>query len=45
MNDQGVPKEDSTEVVAGWASVLLALKASVEFGVDLRSQDPKCICA
>ena len=41
LTDQGVPQADRTEVIAGWVSVLLALKASVDFGVDLRNHDPK----
>ena len=41
LSDQGVPQEDRTEVIAGWVSVLMALKASVEFGIDLRNHDPK----
>jgi len=41
LTDQGVPTEDRTEVIAGWVSVLMALKASVDFGVDLRNHDPK----
>ena len=40
LTDQGVPQEDRTEVIAGWVSVLMALKASVDFGVDLRNHDP-----
>ncbi len=40
LTDQGVPPEDRTEVIAGWVSVLMALKASVDFGVDLRAHDP-----
>jgi uncharacterized protein YndB with AHSA1/START domain len=39
--DAGVPAADRVEVVAGWVSVLLALKAAVDFGVDLRNHDPK----
>jgi uncharacterized protein YndB with AHSA1/START domain len=39
LNDQGVPAEDRIEVIAGWVSVLLALKASVDFGIDLRNHD------
>ena len=38
--DEGVPSDDRTEVIAGWVSVLLALKASVDFNVDLRTHDP-----
>jgi uncharacterized protein YndB with AHSA1/START domain len=41
LTDQGVPEEDRTEVIAGWVSVLMGLKASVDFGVDLRNHDPK----
>jgi uncharacterized protein YndB with AHSA1/START domain len=37
--DVGVPEVDRMEVVAGWVSVLLALKAAVDFGVDLRNHD------
>ncbi len=40
LTDQGVPAEDRAEVVAGWISVLMALKASVDFGIDLRTHDP-----
>jgi len=39
LTDEGVPQEDRTEVIAGWVSVLMALKASVDFGVDLRTHD------
>jgi uncharacterized protein YndB with AHSA1/START domain len=40
LTDEGVPAADHTEVIAGWVSVLLALKASVDFGIDLRTHDP-----
>jgi uncharacterized protein YndB with AHSA1/START domain len=40
LTDRGVPSPDRTEVIAGWVSVLLALKAAVDFGVDLRAHDP-----
>lgn len=30
---------DAADIRAGWVSVLLALKASVDFGVDLRNHD------
>ena len=39
LTDEGVPQADRTEVIAGWLSVLMALKASVDFGVDLRNHD------
>ena len=41
LTDQGVPPEDRVEVIAGWVSVLMALKAAVDFGVDLRTHDPQ----
>ena len=34
LNDIGVPEEHLAEVSAGWVSVLLALKAAVDCGVD-----------
>ena len=40
LTDTNVPEEDRVEVTAGWVSVLMALKASVDFGVDLRNHDP-----
>lgn len=39
LTDSGVPAPHRTEVIAGWVSVLLALKAAVDFGVDLRAHD------
>jgi hypothetical protein len=38
--DEDVPEADVAEVQAGWVSVLLALKAAVDHGVDLRNHDP-----
>jgi uncharacterized protein YndB with AHSA1/START domain len=40
LTDEGVPEADYAEVLAGWVSVLLALKAAADFGVDLRNHDP-----
>jgi len=40
LTDTGVPAEDRAEVIAGWVSVLMALKAAVDFNVDLRAHDP-----
>ncbi len=40
LTDEGVPDADFAEVLAGWVSVLLALKAAADFGVDLRNHDP-----
>jgi hypothetical protein len=39
LTDLGVPEADRMEVVAGWVSVLMALKAAADFGVDLRNHD------
>jgi uncharacterized protein YndB with AHSA1/START domain len=35
--DRGVADPDRAEVAAGWVSVLTALKAAADFGVDLRN--------
>jgi len=43
LTDEGVPTTDYAEVSAGWASVLLALKAAVDFGADLRNHDAERI--
>lgn len=39
LTDSGVPAPDRVEVIAGWVSVLMNLKAAVDFGVDLRAHD------
>jgi len=39
LTDEGIAAEDWAEVYAGWVSVLLALKAVADFGVDLRNHD------
>ena len=39
LTDAGVPAQDRAEVIAGWVSVLMNLKAAVDFGVDLRAHD------
>ena len=39
LTDVGVREADRMEVVAGWVSVLMALKAAADFGVDLRNHD------
>lgn len=36
----GVADAEYWEVVAGWVSVLMAMKAAVDHGVDLRNHDP-----
>jgi uncharacterized protein YndB with AHSA1/START domain len=41
LTDSGVSLEYRTEVIAGWVSVLMALKGAVDFGVDLRAHDAK----
>jgi uncharacterized protein YndB with AHSA1/START domain len=38
--DRDVSSKYREEVVAGWVSVLLALKAAVDFNIDLRNHDP-----
>jgi hypothetical protein len=40
LTDEGVAEADHAEVLAGWVSVLMALKAAVYFDVDLRNHDP-----
>lgn len=35
----GVPPVSRVEVIAGWVSVLLAMKAAVDYGIDLRNHD------
>jgi uncharacterized protein YndB with AHSA1/START domain len=37
LTDLGVDPQDRAEVIAGWVSVLMALKAAVDHGVDLRN--------
>jgi uncharacterized protein YndB with AHSA1/START domain len=37
LTDDGVREEWFAETNAGWVSVLMALKAAVDFGVDLRN--------
>jgi hypothetical protein len=39
--DEGVPAPDRAEVIAGWVSVLMALKAAADHGVDLFNHDPR----
>jgi uncharacterized protein YndB with AHSA1/START domain len=41
LTDSGVSPEDRAEVLAGWVSVLLALKAALDFQADLRNHDPR----
>jgi 8-oxo-dGTP pyrophosphatase MutT (NUDIX family)/uncharacterized protein YndB with AHSA1/START domain len=41
LTDRNVPAQERIEVIAGWVSVLMALKAAVDFGVDLRNHDPQ----
>ena len=36
------PNENSkNEMTAGWISVLMAMKAAVDFGIDLRNHNPE----
>lgn len=39
VTEDGVPQASWTEVKAGWVSVLMALKATVDYEVDLRNHD------
>ena len=39
MTCHNVPPADRVEVIAGWVSVLMAMKAAVDYGVDLRNHD------
>jgi hypothetical protein len=41
LTDEGVADADRAEVLAGWVSVLLALKAAVDHGIDLRNHDER----
>lgn len=41
LADRGVPARHRAEVIAGWVSVLMALKAAVDHGADLRDHDPR----
>ncbi len=41
--NKDIPDKDYQEVASGWISVLMSLKAAVDFDVDLRNHDPaKC---
>lgn len=40
LEETGVAPEDFADQRAGWVSVLLAMKAAVDFGVDIRNADP-----
>lgn len=40
LTDRNVPAAHRSEVIAGWVSVLMALKAAADFGIDLRNHDP-----
>lgn len=40
MTCRNIPAADRMEVLAGWVSVLMAMKAAVDFNVDLRNHDP-----
>jgi uncharacterized protein YndB with AHSA1/START domain len=40
MTCTSFPPADRTEIIAGWVSVLMTMKAAVDFDVDLRNHDP-----
>ena len=39
LTDRGVPSADQAETAAGWVSILMALKAAVDMGFDIRNHD------
>ena len=41
LTESGTPPAEREESLAGWVSVLLALKAAVDHGVDLRNHDAR----
>ena len=41
LTETGVTAEGRTEEIAGWVSVLLALKAAIDFSIDLRNHDSR----
>jgi hypothetical protein len=41
LAETGVPIDSWLDNYAGWVSVLMSLKAAVDFGVDLRNGDPR----
>jgi hypothetical protein len=40
LTEEGAPPEEYEQNRAGWVSVLLMLKAAVDYQVDLRNEDP-----
>lgn len=40
LTESGISPDEWAENYAGWVSVLLSLKAAVDFEVDLRNHDP-----
>lgn len=43
LRDAGVSEKEWAEVKAGWVSVLMSLKAAVDYGIDLRNHDERYI--
>jgi len=41
MISENVPEKIKSEIIAGWVSWLMTMKAFVDFGVDLRNHDEK----
>jgi uncharacterized protein YndB with AHSA1/START domain len=41
LTESGVSEMEVMENLPGWVSVLMSLKAAVDFGVDLRNRDPE----
>ena len=40
LADKGVRNDWRGEVIAGWVSVLMTLKAAADYSIDLRNHDP-----
>ena len=41
MRAEGIAEDEKVEIIAGWVSWLMAMKAAVDFGIDLRNHDEK----
>lgn len=41
LSNTGISDTDYEEILAGWVSVLLSLKAAVQFNVDIRNHDAR----
>lgn len=41
LHHEGLSETEYHDTAAGWVSVLLSLKAAVDFGIDVRNHDPQ----